>query len=147
MAIYRTSVATPVFGLRREIDRLFDDAFGGQAGRDGGWAPAVDVKEDAKELTLTVELPGVASKDVEITHDNGVLTVRGEKKETRKENDQETRYHIGERTYGTFVRSFQMPKGLDESKIEAQYDNGVLTIRVPKAALPQPKKIEIKNPA
>jgi HSP20 family protein len=146
MTIYRTGFAAPVFGLRREIDRLFDDAFGGQTAREG-WVPAVDVKEDAKELTLTVELPGVESKDVEITHENGVLMVRGEKKETRKENDQDTRYHLVERTYGGFSRSFQMPKGLDESKIEAQYGNGILTIRVPKAALPQPKKIEIKTGA
>jgi HSP20 family protein len=146
MAIYRTSFAAPVFGLRREIDRLFDDAFGGQAGRDG-WTPAVDVREDGKDLTLAVELPGVESKDVEITHENGVLTIRGEKKESRKEDDQDTRYHILERTYGPFVRSFQMPKGLDESKIEARYDNGVLTIHIPKAALPQPKKIEIKTAA
>src|SRR5579862_9216374 len=132
MAIYRTSVAAPVFGLRREIDRLFDDAFGGQAGRDG-WTPAVDVREDGKELILAVELPGVESQDVEITHENGVLTVRGEKKQSRKEDDQDTRYHILERTYGPFVRSFQMPKGLDENKIEARYDNGVLTIHIPKA--------------
>ena len=146
MTLYRTGFAAPVFGLRREIDKLFDDAFGGQSGRDG-WMPPVDAKEEPNELTLTIELPGVDPKGVEITHENGLLTVRGEKSVSRKEGDNETRYHLLERTYGPFARSFQMPKGLDESKIEAQFENGVLTIHVPKAALPQPKKIEIKTSA
>jgi HSP20 family protein len=112
-----------------------------------GWVPAVDVREDAKELTLSVELPGVDPKAVDITHENGVLTVRGNKQVTRKEGDTEARYHFVERTYGAFSRSFRMPKGLDESNISAQHDNGVLTIRVPKAAVPQPTKIEIKTAA
>jgi HSP20 family protein len=92
-------------------------------------------------------LPGIDPSAVEITYENDVLTVRGEKKSTRKEGDTETRYHIVERTFGAFTRSFRMPKGLDESKIDAQYANGVLTIRVPKAAVPAPRKIEIKTAA
>jgi HSP20 family protein len=144
MTLYRTGLAAPVFGLRREIDKLFDDAFGAQAGREG-WVPAVDAKEEPNELTLTIELPGVDPKGVEITYENGMLMVRGEKSLSRKENNGETRYHLLERAYGPFARSFQMPKGLDESKVEAHFENGLLTIRVPKAALPQPKKIEIKT--
>jgi HSP20 family protein len=110
------------------------------------WVPVVDVREDSKDLTLSVELPGVDPKAVEITHESGVLTVRGQKQVTRKDGDTEARYHFVERTYGAFSRSFRMPKGVDESNISAQYDNGVLTIRVPKA-VPQPKKIEIKTAA
>jgi HSP20 family protein len=113
----------------------------------GGWAPVVDVNESASDVGITVELPGIDPSAVEITYENDVLTVKGEKKSTRKEGDTGTRYHIVERTFGEFTRSFRMPKGLDESKIDAQYANGVLTIRVPKAAVAAPRKIEIKTAA
>ena len=143
--MYRTTAATPVFSLRREIDRLFDDAFGGPASRNGTvWAPPVDVRESQNELTLALEVPGVSPDQIELTIDNGILTVKGEKREERKEGD-EGQYHMLERTYGTFTRSFQLPKSLDESKIEAKHEHGILTIRIPKAALPQPKKIAING--
>ena len=112
-----------------------------------GWAPVVDVNETASDVSLTVELPGIDPSAVEITYEGDVLTLKGEKKSTRKEGDTETRYHLVERTFGSFARSFRMPKGLDDSKIDAQYANGVLTIRVPKAAVPAPRKIEIKTAA
>lgn len=143
--LYGTSLTAPVFGLRREIDRLFEDTFGRRSGNDGlgsAWAPAVDIQETDKEVSLIAELPGVSDKDVEVTTDNGILTIRGEKHQERKEGD-EGRYHLIERTYGSFSRAFQLPKGIDESKIEADFDNGVLKVRIPKAALPQPKKIRI----
>jgi len=141
--LYRTNFNAPVFGLRREIDRLFEDTFGG---REGGsaWTPAVDIKENQNELTLDVELPGINPENVEITTDNGILTIRGEKHGERKEDD-DSRYHVVERTYGSFTRSFQLPNGIDDSRIEATSNNGILSIHIPKAALPQPKKIEIKS--
>jgi HSP20 family protein len=133
-----------VFGLRREIDRLFEDTFGrGEGGN--AWTPAVDVRETDKEVRIDVELPGVSPDEVEITAENGVLTIRGEKQMERKEDDKDGRFHVIERAYGTFVRSFQLPQGLDESKIEAEYDNGMLAIHLPKAALPQPRRIQIGN--
>jgi HSP20 family protein len=140
--IYRTSLSAPVFGLRREIDRLFEDTFGRGDGMTA-WSPAVDVKESDKELRLEIELPGIKPEEVELTAENGVLTVRGEKRGERKEGDEESRYHLVERSYGSFMRSFQLPKGLDESKIQADYNDGILTVHIPKAALPQPKKIQI----
>lgn len=141
--VYRTTLASPVFSLRREIDRLFDDTFGGSGGRSATtWSPAVDVRESQNELSLAFEIPGMTPDQVEVTTDNGVLTVRGEKREERKEGD-EGQFHLVERSYGTFSRSFQLPKNLDESKIDASFENGVLTVRIPKAALPQPKRIEI----
>jgi HSP20 family protein len=141
--LYRTSSNIPVFGLRREIDRLFEDTFGG---RDGGsaWTPAVDIKENQNELTFDVEIPGINPENVEITADNGVLTIRGERHSERKEDD-DSRYHIVERSYGSFTRSFQLPQNIDESKIEATCNNGILSVHIPKAALPQPKKIQIKS--
>ena len=142
--LYRTSISAPVFGLRREIDRLFEDTFG-RGDNTTGWTPAVDVRESERELRLEVELPGISPDEVELTTENGVLTVRGEKRTERKEGDEQSRYHVVERSYGSFVRSFQLPQGLDESKIEADFNNGILTIHMPKAALPQPKKIQIAS--
>jgi HSP20 family protein len=140
---YRTTLTGPVFGLRREIDRLFEDAFG-RSGGANTWAPAVDVKEDAKDLTFAFELPGLRPEEVEITSENGVLTVRGEKREERKEGE-EGRYHLVERSYGSFSRSFQLPQNVDEEQIDASFENGILRVRVPKAALPQPRKIQIRG--
>ena len=141
--VYRTTIASPVFSLRREIDRLFDDTFGGSTGRTAAtWSPVVDVRESANELSLAFEMPGISPEQIEVTADNGVLTVRGEKREERKEGD-DSQFHLVERSYGAFSRSFQLPKNLDEGKIEASFDNGVLTVRIPKAALPQPKKITV----
>lgn len=140
--LYRTSSSAPVFGLRREIDRLFEDTFGRDAS--SAWTPSVDVRENQNEVRIDVELPGINPEDVEITTENGVLTVRGEKHAERKEDDDD-RYHVIERSYGSFLRSFQLPQGLDENRIEASADNGILSIHIPKSALPQPKKVQIKT--
>jgi HSP20 family protein len=137
--LYRMTTGSPVFGLRREIDRLFDDAFM----RDGlNWSPAADIKENDSEISMEVELPGIKPEDVDITAENGILTVRGEKKSERKEGE-ENRYHVVERTYGSFLRTFQLPQGVDENQIKADFEHGILSIRIPKAALPQPKRIQI----
>jgi HSP20 family protein len=137
--LYRMTTGAPIFGLRREIDRLFDDTF---ARNVGSFTPAVDIKENENEIRLDLELPGMSPEDVEITAENGVLSVRGEKREERKEGD-DNRYQVVERIYGTFLRTFQLPLGVDEDQIKAEFNNGVLSLHIPKAALPQPKRIEI----
>ena len=142
--VYRTSLTGPIFGLRREIDRLFEDTFGHDAARVAGWTPAVDVREDNREIALEVELPGIKPSEVEVTAENGVLTIRGEKQSTTREEN-EGRYHVVERSYGSFSRSFQLPQGVDETRIEAEFLDGLLIVHVPKAALPQPRRIEIRN--
>jgi HSP20 family protein len=142
--VYRGSQVGPMFGLRREIDRLFEDTFGRDSARGGGWVPPVDVREDAKEIVLEIELPGIRPDDVEVTAENGVLSVRGEK-QSRSTEDTQGRYHVVERTYGSFSRSFQLPNGVDERQIEAEFVDGLLQVRVPKAALAQPRRIEIRN--
>lgn len=151
---YRGGGLTPfgglgsLFSLRRDIDRLFDDTFtsgGGGASRGGQrefWNPAVNVREGERELSIDVELPGVDPSSVELNVENGVLTISGEKREERKEGE-EGRYHLVERRYGSFMRSFQLPPGVKEENITADYHNGVLTIHIPRAALPQPRKIQI----
>lgn len=144
MTYERNFGLTPFFGLRREIDRLFDDAFTGRSSGAGTtWRPAVDVKETGKDLQLHVELPGLRPDDIELDVENGVLTIRGEKSEERKEDDEEGRYHLIERSYGSFYRSFQLPQGIDDKQISADFDNGVLKISIPKAAMAQPRRIEI----
>jgi HSP20 family protein len=137
--LYSMTTRSPIFGLRREIDRLFEDTFA----RDGSsFTPAVDIKENENEIRLELELPGTKPEDVEITAENGMLTIRGEKRSERKEGE-DNRYQVIERSYGTFMRTFQLPQGVDEGQIKAEFENGVLTLRIPKAALPQPKRIEI----
>ena len=141
--MYRTSLSAPVLGLRREIDRLFEDTFQ-QGGDRSGWVPSVNVRETANEFAFEVELAGLKPEQVEVTCDNGVLMIRGERQEERKEGE-EGRYHIVERSYGAFSRSFQLPQGVDDERIEARFDNGLLQVRVPKAEIPQPRRINIQG--
>jgi len=137
--LYRMTTGSPIFGLRREIDRLFEDTFS----RDGSnFTPAVDIRENDHEIRLELELAGLKPEDVEIIAENGALTIRGEKHAERKEGD-ENRYQVIERTYGTFMRTFQLPQGVDEEQVKADFENGVLTVHIPKAAIPQPKRIQI----
>ncbi len=140
--LYRTSLTTPIFGLRREIDRLFEDTF--QNADRAGWAPTVNIRETTNEFAFDVELPGLKPEQVEITCDNGVLMIRGERQEERKEGE-EGRYHLVERSYGSFSRSFQLPQNVNEEEIQAEFDSGLLHVRVPKAEVPQPRRIEIQG--
>jgi HSP20 family protein len=152
----------PFESLRQEIDRLFDDVTRGFAGSPSyrrlaefgpSWpwesassvaAPAVDVAEKEKEYQVTAELPGMDESNVQVTLVDDVLTIRGEKQEEKEEKDKS--YHLSERCYGSFQRSFQLPPGVDQSKIEASFRNGVLTVVLPKApeAQAKTKKIAIK---
>ena len=134
-------MTTPALGLRRDIFRLFEDALGrGQTGRTE-WAPAVDIRETDQELTFAIEIAGSESGDIDVTTENGVLTVHGERTEEWKD---EGRYHLVERGSGSFIRRFQLPEGVDTDKIEAEVENGLLQVRIPKSALPQPKKVNVK---
>ena len=136
---------TPLFGLRREIDRLFEDSFGNvdkPSFMTSGWMPLVDVKATNEALLFSLELPGVAEDQVEITCEGGVLTVSGEKETLKK--DEEGKFRIVERSFGMFRRSFQLPTNVQEDKIEATVKDGVLTVKVPKMELPKPKKIAVK---
>ena len=136
------SLNAPVFGLRRDIDRLFEEAFG-STNNGSAWMPVADVRETSTDLEIEFELPGLKPEEVEITTDNGVLTVTGEKRSERKEGNENSRYHLIERTYGRFSRSFQLPKGVNDSEISADFAHGLLRVRIPRSALPQPRKIAI----
>lgn len=141
--VYRTTL-TPLFTLRREMDRLFDDAFGTRAASaPSSWSPAVDVREEATAWTFEVDLPGVAPEQVEVTAEKGVLTISGEKRAERQEGEATT-WRIVERVRGTFKRTFQLPDGTAEDRIEASFTHGVLTVRVPKAEIPAPRRIDVR---
>ena len=141
--VYRTTALTPLFSLRREMDRLFDDTFGRAATNSTSWTPAVDVREEKDAFVFQLELPGVSPEAVEVTADGGVLSVSGEKKS--EEQRDEDRWHIVERVSGSFRRTFQLPQNVAEEKIDATFEDGVLTVRVPKAEQPKPKKIEVRK--
>ena len=106
----------------------------------GTWAPAVDVAEDADKIHVKVEVPGMDEKDLRINFEDGLLTVSGERQFERRED---RNYHRIERAYGSFVRTFSLPRSVEVSKIEANYRNGVLEIDIPKREESKPKQIAI----
>jgi HSP20 family protein len=107
--------------------------------------PELDVRENAKSVVIEAELPGVEEKDVSVTLANGVLTIKGEKKDQREEKD-ETHY-FSERSFGAFERSLQLPDTIDETEVEASFSKGVLTITAAKKpeAVKAGRKIEIRK--
>jgi len=136
----------PMLTIRRDIDRLLDETVGAlqptlatQAGR-ATWAPAADVRESENEYVLELELPGVDPATLEITVDRGVLTVAGDRAYAPREGE---RVHLRERLHGRFARSFRLPKGYDEGAIAADAEHGLLRVRLPKAAIPQPRRIAV----
>jgi HSP20 family protein len=129
--------ADPFLSLHREVNRLFDDAFRGygpQAGAaqgGGNLIPAhIDVSETEGEFRVRAELPGVTEQDVDVTLDDDVLTIRGEKRLERK--DEKESYHVVERSYGTFQRSLRLPYAVDPEQVRASFEHGVLTVTLPK---------------
>jgi HSP20 family protein len=132
------------FGLRREIDRLFDDFFTGDEGAIGKLAliPAIDVTEDKESICVKAELPGVEQKDIQVTLQDGVLVIRGEKRQETEEKDKN--FHRVERRYGSFIRSIGMPSSVDPNKVKASFKNGVLSVTVTKKEEAKPKSINIE---
>lgn len=106
------------------------------------WMPLVDIVEDDKEYVITAELPEVSKDDVKVTMENGLLTIRGERKFERDE--QNKKYHRIERLYGTFARNFAMPDDGDPSSVRAEFKHGVLRVRIAKSESAKPRQIEVK---
>jgi HSP20 family protein len=125
---------SPFSQLRREMDRLFEDFFrapfpgGGWSGM-AGW-PSVEVTETDSEVRVTAELPGLSDKDVELTVQDGMLTIRGEKKSENEDRDR----GWSERYYGRFERRIALPDGADEEHCDATFRDGLLTVRIPRSA-------------
>jgi HSP20 family protein len=135
--------------LREKMNRMFEDVFAGRSEDKelsaSAWAPAVDIFETESELVMTVEVPGIDEKDIEIKIEDSTLTLKGERKfekETKEEN-----YHRIERSYGSFYRAFTLPNSIDPDKIQAEHENGVLKITMAKRQELKPRKVKILKPA
>ena len=133
--------------FRSEMDRLFDQFFDWRPFRrsfdEGDWTPLVDVSETGKEVIVNAEIPGMNAKDIDISLNGRVLTLRGEKKSNHEEKNEN--FHRIERRYGAFSRSFELPADVDANKVKATYKDGVLKISLPKTKEQSVKKIEIKT--
>ena len=147
--MYVTTTRRPVEALQslRRLSAALDEAFTGYQQEDGSaitaaWYPACDVFEDKEAVRIVAELPGVRPDDVKIALENNLLTIRGEKKQQAEERNE--RVHRYERSYGSFERAFALPSTVDADKIHATYENGVLTVTVPKAERARPREIAIQ---
>lgn len=132
------------------MQRLFDDLmrpmtvsdWDRESLNERAWRPAVDISETDTHFRVTAELPGLTKDDVEVTFENGTLTLSGERK--FEEKKEEGNFHRIERLYGAFSRSFVLPSEVDGDKVEAHFENGLLTVAVPKSERAKPRRIEIR---
>jgi len=135
----------PFNDFRTLQSRLFEPFFGSLNFLNdqlptGTWAPAVDVAEETDKIVVKVEVPGMNENDLKVSFEDGLLTVSGERQFERKDD---RNYHRIERTYGSFTRTFSLPRSVDAQKISASYVNGVLEIEIPKLEEAKPKQIQI----
>jgi len=129
--------------LREAMDRLFNDAFTPSLGNAGGWqAPAVDLYQTDDEVVVKASLPGMKSDDVQISITGDMLTLKGEFKQ--EDEKKEKAYHLREQRYGAFERTFALPTEVTADKARAEFENGILTITLPKAEEVKPKMITVK---
>ena len=137
------------FQTLRRLNSALDEAFASwpfqqESGSiTSSWYPACDVFEDKDAVKIVAELPGVKPEDVKLALENNLLTIRGEKKQEAEERSE--RIHRYERSYGSFERAFVLPSTVDGDKISAEYQNGVLTILVPKAERARPREIPVRT--
>jgi HSP20 family protein len=140
---------TPWTGLstmKRDLDRLFDRFWEGdfsQLPAMGDWAPALDVSETKDAVMVKAEVPGMEAKDIELSLDGDILTLKSEKKQEKEEKEEQ--YYRVERSYGAFARTFRLPASVDGSKVSASFKNGLLTVTLPKAPAAKGTTIPIKT--
>jgi HSP20 family protein len=145
----RREYESPFASLRREMDSLFDNFFRGFEiepfeSRFSGFTPKIDVTENDKEIKISAELPGMDEKDIDISLQNDMLTIKGEKKEEKEDKGKD--YYRMERSYGSFTRTIPLPVEVETDKAEAKFKKGVLSITLPKTAkaVAETKKIAVK---
>lgn len=147
----RNDVFTPrTYDVRREVDRLFDRFFdrgweGRTAGGNGTWVPAMDVVETEDAIRCSIELPGMELDDIDVTVENDVLTISGERKHTREEHVKDGGFRLFERRWGRFERRLSLPQGTDTERVKARYENGVLEVVLPKPEEVRPRRIPVEN--
>lgn len=149
MVIERWNPFREMSELQHEVNRLFNGsplsrryAQDGETAEACQWAPPVDIFEQAERVLLRVELPGLEKDDIRVDVENGLLSIRGEKKSLLGQED--TTYHRVESRFGTFCRTFTLPDSLDPEKIDASYKNGVLTLGLARKQEALPKKVDVK---
>ena len=122
---------------QEQLDRMVGRSFARNA-----WVPALDVRETEDRFAVTVDLPGLEPGDVEVTFEDGTLTIRGSREFSREQEEEQ--FHRIERSYGSFARSIRLPRVADTDRIDASFDKGVLTVEVPKRDEAKPRTIEVK---
>ena len=144
MALVRWDPFRDMARMQQEINRLFDDTRspGRQEDLTAGYWPPVDVWQDREQVILTCELPGMDAKDVDLQVENGVLSIRGERK-LERETDKDNYVRV-ERWYGTFNRSFTLPSTVDGEKVRAEFKNGLLRVSLPRKEEARPRQIKVK---
>jgi HSP20 family protein len=147
MGLIRWDPYRDMVSLREAMDRLFEDSVVRSGlmprDRDGLMSLALDVVETDDDLVVKATLPGIKAEDVDITIDNGMLTIQGEAQEEHTEEGE--RYHLHERRYGAFCRSVALPVGVDADNAKAQFEDGVLTLTLPKSEEAKPKRIAVNS--
>ena len=132
--------------LQRQLDQAFNSTASGAetvSTQSVAWIPRVDIHEEAERFVVLADVPGVEAKDIEITADKGVLTIRGERR-TEKKDSQQQGYERVERTSGSFLRRFTLPDTANTESIKAKQTNGVLEVSIPKHAQVQPRRISVE---
>jgi len=132
--------------IQNEINNLLNNFFGGpihSGPRIGGWLPQADITETADKIIITAELPGLNKKDIELDISGNLLTIKGEKKLQEEETDEN--HYLGERYYGSFHRTFQLPTDVQDEEVEATFSRGILKISISKVKEAIIRKIEIKS--
>ena len=131
--------------LANRMNRIFGDTDFGNLTCASDWVPPVSVEERNDEILLTAELPGMTEEQVEISLENNVLTISGEKHDSREEGAEGGKLHLVERSFGSFRRSFTLPRTIRAEGITAEFDNGLLNVRLPKADEALSRKIEVSR--
>ena len=152
MALVRYEPWHVVNRLHQTLDQVFNNQFGNDGALNSpeassspsvSWVPRVDIHEEKDRFVVLADVPGVDAKDIDITADNGVLTVRGERKAEKRET--ENGYERIERVSGSFLRRFTLPEGANTEQIKAKQTNGVLEVTIPKTPAVQPRRISIDS--
>ena len=132
--------------LNRQIDQIFGDSFGSPAASSESsvsWVPTVDIHEEADKFVVRADLPGVDPKNISVTAENSVLTLRGERRIERSENQKG--FERLERIEGSFLRRFTLPSNVQDDQIKARHVNGVLEVTIPKTPTPEPRHISVET--
>jgi HSP20 family protein len=149
MSVSRWDPFQDLLAIQDEMNQLFGRAVGQGPGRGQGqsgdrvWAPALDISERKDAYVVTVEVPGIKAEDLDITLEDGLLTIQGERRFTQESTEQQ--FHRVERRYGSFRRSITLPAQVQAEQIEASFEDGVLQVIVPKAEEAKPKKISVRS--